>query len=142
MIPIAHRGRYPLHCGCCKPSRKSQASAGLNDLQGNDNADAKDTSPANTPEAITVGATDISDSRAFYSNFGPIVDIFAPGSNVTSAWNDGASKTISGTSMATPHIAGLVAYFLSTGDPRTAPADMVKKIRDLSTKNALSNIRK
>lgn len=109
---------------------------------GNSNVDAKDTSPANTADAITVGATDIYDSRAFYSNYGSVVDIFGPGSNITSTWNDGGYKTISGTSMATPHIAGLVAYFLSAGNPKTTPADMAKNIQALSTKNALSNIPK
>lgn len=107
---------------------------------GNSNVDAKDTSPANTPGAITVGATDIYDSRAFYSNFGSIVDIFAPGSNVTSTWKDGGYKKGSGTSMATPHVAGLVASFLSTCDNRPTPAEMVQRIKGLSSKNALSNI--
>ena len=102
--------------------------------------DAQDTSPANTPEAITVGATDIADKRAYYSNFGKIVDVFAPGSNVTSAWNDGKYKTISGTSMATPSVAGLVAYFLKDA-PSTTPAEMSKRIAELATKNALSDIR-
>lgn len=104
--------------------------------------DAKDTSPANTPEAITVGATDITDSRAFYSNFGPIVDVFAPGSNVTSTWNDGNYKTISGTSMATPAVAGLVAYFLNILDPKPSPAAMSDYIKQLATRDALSDIRK
>ena len=104
--------------------------------------DAQNTSPANTPEAITVGATDITDSRAFYSNFGEIVDVFAPGSNVTSTWNDGQYKTISGTSMATPAVAGLVAYFVNIYGPTTPPAVMSSHITELATRNALSNIRK
>jgi len=107
---------------------------------GNSNVDAKDTSPANTPEAITVGATDITDSRAWYSNFGPIVDVFAPGSNVTSTWNDGKYKTISGTSMATPAVAGLVAYLLNLYGTGTPPAAMRNIITELATKNALSDI--
>jgi len=107
---------------------------------GNSNEDAKNTSPANTDEAITVGATDISDTRAFYSNFGPVVDVFAPGSNVTSTWNDGNYKTISGTSMATPSVAGLVAYLLNIFGPQTTPAQMVGNIKQLATKNALSDI--
>lgn len=107
---------------------------------GNSNEDAKDTSPANTPEVITVGATDITDSRAFYSNYGPVVDIFAPGSNVTSTWNDGGYKTISGTSMATPAVAGLVAYFLNVAQKNISPADMRNYITRLATRDALSNI--
>jgi subtilisin family serine protease len=113
----------------------------LNDLQGNSNQDAALTSPASAPEAITVGATDITDSRAYYSNFGMGVDVFAPGSNVTSTWNDGKYNTISGTSMATPNVAGLVAYYISTQGQKS-PADMSNYIKQQATKNALSNIRK
>ena len=105
--------------------------------------DAKDTSPANTPEAITVGAPDITDTRAWYSNYGAVVDVFAPGSNVTSTWNDGKYKTISGTSMVTPAVAGLVAYLLNTYGTKTPPAEMSNIITQwLATKNALSDIRR
>lgn len=103
--------------------------------------DALTTSPANTPEAITVGATDINDSRAFYSNYGPLVDVFAPGSNVTSTWNDGSYRALSGTSMATPNVAGLVAYFLPIIGRATSPAAMSDYIKAVSTKNTLSDIR-
>ena len=115
---------------------------GLNHSQGNSAVDAKDTSPANTPEAITVGATDITDTMAWYSNYGSVVDVFAPGSNVTSTWIDGGYKTISGTSMATPAVAGLVAYLLGIFGKATTPATMSLLIQQLATKNALSNIRK
>lgn len=103
--------------------------------------DAITTSPANTLEAITVGASDITDSRAFYSNYGAIVDVFAPGSNVTSTWPDGNYKVLSGTSMATPNVAGLVAYFLPIIGPSTSPAAMSDFIKTLSTKSALSGVR-
>jgi subtilisin family serine protease len=78
--------------------------------------DACNNSPASTPNAITVGATESSDARASYSNVGSCLDIFAPGTNITSAGftNDTATSTISGTSMASPHIAGAAAIFLST----------------------------
>lgn len=78
---------------------------------GNSGADACQFSPARAPSAITIGATDQSDSRASYSNFGGCVDMYAPGSGITSAWISGttASRTISGTSMAAPHVAGLAA---------------------------------
>lgn len=109
-------------------------------FQGNSNTDVITTSPANTPEAITVGASDVTDSRAFYSNYGFLVDVFAPGSNVTSTWIDGGYRTVSGTSMATPNVAGLVAYLLSTTGP-ASPATMRNLIRGLSTKGALGNIR-
>ena len=78
---------------------------------GNSGADACNYSPARAASAITIGATDQSDNRAGYSNFGGCVDMYAPGSGITSAWISGASatRTISGTSMAAPHVAGLAA---------------------------------
>ena len=82
-------------------------------------------SPARVPEAITVGATTSTDARAGYSNYGARVDLFAPGSSITSAWNtsDTASSSISGTSMATPHVAGAVAAYLA-GHPGDTPAQV------------------
>ncbi|KAK3842005.1 MAG: peptidase S8/S53 domain-containing protein, partial [Linnemannia gamsii] len=82
---------------------------------GNDGKDACQFSPASTPGAMTVGATDKDDTIASYSNFGPCVAIFAPGSGIVSAWadSDTASHIQSGTSMASPHVAGLMAMLLS-----------------------------
>jgi len=82
---------------------------------GNDNRDACDYSPAASEKAITVGASTIEDERAWFSNHGPCVDVFAPGKDITSTWTGSrtATNTISGTSMASPHVAGLIAYFLS-----------------------------
>jgi subtilisin family serine protease len=81
---------------------------------GNSNANACNYSPARTAEAATVGATTSSDALASYSNFGTCVDINAPGSGITSAWigSNSATNTISGTSMATPHVAGAAALYL------------------------------
>ncbi|MCP2267147.1 S8 family peptidase [Promicromonospora thailandica] len=93
---------------------------------GNDYAaDACGGSPGSTPEALTVGATEEDDARAPYSNIGSCVDIFAPGSGITSAWHTGDSdtNTISGTSMATPHVAGAAALVLS-GNPAATPAEV------------------
>ncbi|KAK1768674.1 peptidase S8/S53 domain-containing protein [Phialemonium atrogriseum] len=82
---------------------------------GNDNADACNYSPAAAEKAITVGASGIDDSRAYFSNYGKCTDIFAPGLSILSTWigNKYATNTISGTSMASPHICGLLAYYLS-----------------------------
>ncbi|CAI4219299.1 unnamed protein product [Parascedosporium putredinis] len=83
---------------------------------GNENVDAADTSPASAPNAITVGAINAADDRrASFSNFGAVVDIFAPGVDVTSVGidSDTATARLSGTSMASPHVAGLAAYLMS-----------------------------
>ncbi|PKI85862.1 Sub8p [Malassezia vespertilionis] len=82
---------------------------------GNENQDACNVSPAGAKRPITVGASTIADKRAYFSNVGPCVDVFAPGLNILSTWNAGPNSinTISGTSMASPHIVGLMAYLLS-----------------------------
>lgn len=82
---------------------------------GNDNADSCNYSPAAAAKALTVGASTLTDERAYFSNFGKCNDIFAPGLNILSTWKGSkyATNTISGTSMASPHICGLLAYFLS-----------------------------
>ncbi|WVO16533.1 hypothetical protein L204_104212 [Cryptococcus depauperatus] len=82
---------------------------------GNDNKDACNYSPAAAERAITVGASTLGDERAYFSNYGKCVDVFAPGLNILSTWTGGNSttNTISGTSMASPHICGLLAYLVS-----------------------------
>ncbi|KAG6332430.1 hypothetical protein ID866_6658 [Astraeus odoratus] len=82
---------------------------------GNDDKDACKYSPAGAKEAITVGASTLGDERAYFSNFGTCVDVFAPGLNILSTYKGGpnAVATLSGTSMASPHTAGLMAYLLS-----------------------------
>ncbi|WVR04631.1 hypothetical protein IAU60_001642 [Kwoniella sp. DSM 27419] len=82
---------------------------------GNDNKDACGYSPAGAEKAVTVGASTLNDERAYFSNHGKCVDIFAPGLNILSTWNGGnqSTNTISGTSMASPHICGLLAYLVS-----------------------------
>jgi len=84
-------------------------------LTTSDNKDACAYSPASAQLAVTVGASTLGDERAYFSNHGKCVDIFAPGLNILSTWTGGneTSNTISGTSMASPHICGLLAYLLS-----------------------------
>ncbi|KAF8746469.1 Peptidase inhibitor I9, partial [Rhizoctonia solani] len=113
---------------------------------GNSNRDAKDFSPARVPDVITVGATNIQDGRwvtsaSVGSNYGPIVDVFAPGQDITSAWigSDTATKRLTGTSMATPHVTGLVAYLLAVEGRRT-PANMMTRIKQLAPDRLLSGI--
>ena len=99
---------------------------------GNDNADSCNYSPAAAEKAVTVGASTLADERAYFSNYGKCNDIFAPGLNILSTWvgSKYATNTISGTSMASPHIAGLLAYFLSlqpSKDSAFAVADITPK---------------
>ena len=101
---------------------------------GNSNANACNSSPARAPNAITVGATTSSDARASYSNFGNCLDIFAPGSSITSAWHTSntATNSISGTSMASPHVAGVAALYLQ-GNPSATPAAVANAIVSSAT---------
>ncbi|KAI9291139.1 putative subtilisin-like protease precursor [Neoconidiobolus thromboides FSU 785] len=102
---------------------------------GNSNTDACTFSPASASTAFTVAASDINDKKASFSNFGKCVSIIAPGVNVLSTWNNGGTNTISGTSMATPHVAGLAAYYYSKGS-YTIP-EIKAKLQSASTKNAI-----
>ncbi|XP_072046324.1 aqualysin-1-like [Amphiura filiformis] len=108
---------------------------------GNDNANACNYSPARAPEAITVGATDSRDVRSSFSNYGSCLDLFAPGSSITSAWyrSDSDSATISGTSMACPHVSGACAKLLEFA-PGYTPAQIASVLIDNSAYNKLSNI--
>jgi subtilisin family serine protease len=107
---------------------------------GNSNSDACNFTPARTPEAITVNASTINDARASFSNWGTCTDIFAPGENITSAWNtsDTATNTISGTSMAAPHVAGGAALILNA-TPGATPAQVATTMFNNSTPNKITN---
>ncbi|HSE19493.1 MAG TPA: S8 family peptidase [Pyrinomonadaceae bacterium] len=106
---------------------------------GNENQNACNVSPARAAAAITVGSTTTTDARSSFSNFGTCVDIFAPGSSITSSWNtsDTATNTISGTSMASPHVAGVAALFLET-NPTASPATVTAAIINSSTPNKVT----
>ncbi|GGS06115.1 MULTISPECIES: S8 family peptidase [Streptomyces] len=95
----------------------------------NNQGNACEFSPASTPAAITVGATTNTDARASYSSYGPCVDVFAPGSDITSAWigSNSATSTISGTSMATPHVTGAAALAL-VANPGFTPQQVRDKL--------------
>jgi subtilisin family serine protease len=101
---------------------------------GNSNANACNSSPARAANAVTVGATDTTDRRASFSNYGSCLDLFAPGVNITSDWIGPATNTISGTSMATPHVAGAAAILLGKS-PALTPAQVASQLVTLSTKN-------
>ncbi|MGH3730464.1 MAG: S8 family peptidase [Micromonosporaceae bacterium] len=107
---------------------------------GNSNSDACNFTPARTPEAITVNASTNSDARASFSNYGTCSDIFAPGQDITSAWNtsDSATNTISGTSMASPHVAGGAALYLGA-NPSASPAAVQTAMKNNATKNKITN---
>jgi subtilisin family serine protease len=107
---------------------------------GNSSADACNFTPARTPEAITVNATSSNDARASFSNFGTCTDIFAPGQDITSAWNtnDTATNTISGTSMATPHVTGGAALYLGA-HPSAAPAEVQTALKDFASKGNVTS---
>ncbi|MEJ6023683.1 S8 family peptidase [Ramlibacter sp. PS4R-6] len=108
---------------------------------GNENKDACQTSPAGEPTAITVGATTSSDTRASFSNFGTCVDIFAPGVSIKSTWNlhDASTNTISGTSMASPHVTGVAALALEA-NPSASPAAITDFIVDNATRNRITSL--
>ncbi len=106
---------------------------------GNENRDACNSSPARVDEAIGTGATNRSDTRASFSNKGTCVDIFAPGRDITSARVGGGSTVLSGTSMASPHVAG-VAALCAQANPGAAPAQIRQCVLDRATPDKLTGI--
>ncbi|MFJ3876998.1 S8 family serine peptidase [Streptomyces sp. NPDC090077] len=107
---------------------------------GNESRDAGQGSPARVPEAVTVASSTEGDQQSDFSNFGSVVDLYAPGSEITSAWNDSdtGTRTISGTSMATPHVAGAAAVYLG-GHPSATPAETAGALTAKATAGAIKN---
>ncbi|MCK7593976.1 S8 family peptidase [Pseudomarimonas salicorniae] len=106
---------------------------------GNDNSNACNYSPARAASAITVGSTTNTDARSSFSNYGSCLDIFAPGSSITSAWytSNSATNTISGTSMASPHVAGVAALYLAA-NPTASVSAVTNAIINASTPNKVT----
>jgi predicted Na+-dependent transporter len=109
---------------------------------GNDNDDACNYSPASTSSAVTVGATDDMDRRAYYSNYGSCLDIFGPGSSIESAYigSPDATATLSGTSMAAPHIAGIAAVYQSIYNSTLSPNDVTTLLISQATAGVLKDV--
>ncbi|OXM58129.1 peptidase S8 [Amycolatopsis thailandensis] len=107
---------------------------------GNSNVNAANTSPARVTEALTVAAADRTDRRASFSNYGSVIDLFAPGVSITSAWkdNDTATYTGDGTSFAAPHVAGAAALYLSSHTGATA-AQVAQALISASTPGLVTN---
>jgi len=124
-------------------SQNDAVTASINDgityaiAAGNSNADACNSSPSSTPAAITLGATGQNDARASFSNFGTCLDLFTPGVGITGAWmtSDTATNTISGTSMASPHAAGIAAI-IKAANPSFTP----QQVRDRMVADATSGV--
>lgn len=108
---------------------------------GNENTDACGGSPAREPMAITVASSTSTDARSSFSNYGTCVDLFAPGSGITSAWidSDTATETISGTSMASPHVAGVAALYLAA-NPTATPAQVTAALLGSAAVGKISDV--
>lgn len=129
-------------CSAMDAAVESMVAAGVTVVvaAGNENQDACNVSPARSDAAITVGATTESDGRSIFSNYGPCCDIFAPGSNILAASNrPGSTQTLSGTSMAAPHVAGAAAAILSE-NPSFSPAQVKAALVDLALDDVISNV--
>ncbi|OZM72015.1 serine protease [Amycolatopsis antarctica] len=118
--------------------RATQAGVTNVVASGNSSANACGTSPARVTEAITVNATDQNDNRAGFSNFGTCTDLFAPGVSITSTRNGGGTTSMSGTSMASPHVAGAAAVYLSANRSAT-PAQVQSALKNSATNNVVRN---
>ena len=107
---------------------------------GNNDEDACGSSPARAPEAITVAASDAADRRAWFSNQGSCVDLFAPGVGIVSSFvgSDSATKVLDGTSMAAPHVTGLAARLLQA-DPALTPSEVADRLQASATAGVITD---
>ncbi|WP_406190769.1 S8 family peptidase [Streptomyces sp. NBC_01017] len=107
---------------------------------GNASTDAGQGSPARVQEALTIASSTKDDTQSDFSNFGEIVDLYAPGSDITSAWNDSdeGTKVLSGTSMAAPHVTGAAAVYLA-GHQDATPADVATALTNGATPDKITN---
>jgi len=113
----------------------------LQTVAGGDNTDASSSSPARVAQAITIAASTQTDNAASFSNYGSVVDLYAPGQNIVGAWigSTTALNTLSGVSTASAHVAGLAAYVLSLTGPIT-PATLASDLIVMSVKNVLTGV--
>jgi oryzin len=108
---------------------------------GNDDIDATNVSPASAAKAFTVGALDTDWSEASFSNYGKVLDIYAPGKWITSSWigSADAKNQTWGTSVATPHVTGLALYLMELENLNT-PSAVTSRIKELATRDKITNI--
>ncbi|MFI8344419.1 S8 family peptidase [Streptomyces sp. NPDC085639] len=106
---------------------------------GNENVDARRVSPASTPNAVTVGATNRYDQETDFSNWGEVLDLYAPGQDIISARNGGGSVSLNGTSMAAPHVAGVAALY-KAAHPTASPTEVANFLKNGATEDVIQSL--